>query len=361
MLNIVHDNLPLSNVWFAPKIPDHIGFSLQHNKPLPSFLHIHNDLTFHSSADGLDSFIYPIVMADSYIQVRSLIMNHNPFGFWAHVSDSVIKGLREKRGWIIIDICSEPITNHDFDNVLNALSDSSLFPNDRVLLNTASPDFVDNIRVFDHPSWLEMGCYITEFQNGFRPCYCHQENIKRLDPYPHKRLLLLNNHIDYTAARLFANYASKFPDSFLDSSDTIPGKNDLLLPNALYATDLNVVLEAYTDSDTIEYAFMTEKIFRNIKYKKPFVVVGQQHTLSAFRKLGYKTFHTLFDESYDTYNNTRQRCTEVMKLLEWLRLLSDDNWGELLANCQPILDHNYDNLMSRINQTNAWLENLKNL
>ena len=55
------------------------------------------------------------------------------------MSDSVIKGLREKRGWIIIEICMEPISQTDFDSVIDALSDSSTFPNDRILINITSP------------------------------------------------------------------------------------------------------------------------------------------------------------------------------------------------------------------------------
>ena len=338
MLNIVHDNLPRSNVWFAPKIYE-VAFSFRHNKPLPWFLHLHDNLTFHSSADGLASFIYPVVMHEPYIQVRSIIANHNPIGgFWSFVSDDVIQGLREKRGSIIIDIFSEPITDWDFNNLIYALSDSSQFPNDRILLNTTSSHFAKHERVFNYPSFLEMGCLASELngtRNKHSPCVCQPFRYMELK-YPHKRFLLLNNHMDYPVAQAFAKYASENRECFLDSSSEALGEPDkdksVRLPQALYATDFNVVLEAYVDNDKVEYPFITEKTYRNIKYKKPFVIMGNQYSLVAFRKLGYKTFHPLIDESYDELTNTKYRCKAVLKELERLKSMSNDEWSDFIDN-----------------------------
>ena len=89
--------------------------------------------------------------------------------------------------------------------------------------------------------------------------------------------------------------------------------------------------------------------------------MGQQHTLAALRKLGYKTFHPLIDESYDNIKDTKERITTIFRQLEKLRQMSDSEFANLLSKCKPILEHNYNNLMSRINQTNDWLEGLKYL
>ena len=359
MLNIVHDNLPHLNVWFEPKTRNR-DLCTYHNKPLPWFLHRVDNLTFHSSAEGLDSFIYPIVMHEPYIQARSLISNHNDFGFWSFVSDSVIEGLREKRGWIIIDLVSEPIVEYDFECVLKSLSDCSEFPNDRILINTVNPHFVDNERVFCFPSFLERGCVVNQFQETPEPCPCKPITGKDVS-YPHKRFLLLNNHIDFDAANILAKFASVYPASFLDSSSTVSGHTDLRLPQAIHATDFNVVVEAYTDNDMIEYPFLTEKIYRNIRYKKPFIVMGQQYTLASFHKLGYKTFHPLIDEHYDKIATSSDRVKAVMTEITKLIALPDGHFDYFVTECEPILEHNYNNLMSRINQTNDWLEGLKHL
>ena len=77
MLNIVHDNPPNLNVWPYTKIYLH-SFCPRYNEQLPKFLHLIDNLSFHSSADGLDNFIYPVVMLEPYILARSLIANYNP-------------------------------------------------------------------------------------------------------------------------------------------------------------------------------------------------------------------------------------------------------------------------------------------
>ena len=363
MLNIVHDNLPHGNVWFPQKIYE-VAFSFRHNKPLPFFFHLYVNLTFHTSADGLDSFIYPIVMADPYIQCRLLVMNSNPFGFWSHVSDSVIQGLREKRGWIIIDLYSEPITQRDFIPLIEALSDSSQFPNDRILLNITSPHFTDNKQVFCHPSFLEMGCYVQQIQKSYGPCLCTC-GFEPEAHYPRKRFLLLNNHMDYPVAQVFAKYAKTHPTSFLDSSNDTYGSTEssstfVHMPQALYENDFNVVLEGYVDNDEIEYPFITEKTYRNFRCKKPFILMGNRYSYKVLLSLGYKTFHPLINESFDTYE-TRDRCKVVLNELENLRTKTDAQWDSFLRECEPIVEHNYNNLLSRIKQTKAWLEGLKDL
>jgi len=354
MLNIVLDTSEVSNVWYTRKPPNKGWFM----KKLPTFLH-DIDITIHNSADNLDTFIYPVLMHEPYIQVRSLIQNYSHFGFWSLVPDSVIQGLREKRGWIIIDLYSEPIVKSDFQDLIRSLSEPSEYPNDRILLNTVVPQFVDNKKVFDFPSYLELSCYVNHIEFCYGACPgCFPSANKDLE-YPHKRFLLLNNHIDYHLATLLAKYASEHPNSFLDSSNTILGKTALTLPQALYATDINVVPEAYVNFDIIDYPFITEKTFRNVKYKKPFIVMGQQHLLASFRELGYKTFHPLIDESYDEVDSERERFVRVVGELERLRQMRDTKFNNLLQQCQPIVEHNYNNLITRMNQTKPWLVGLK--
>lgn len=383
MLNIVLDNLNTSNVWFPKKPNCFPWFSKSlvseprsstskfqqpdHKVTLPILLYCMENFSIHNSANQLDTFIYPVSMPEPYIQVRSLIANQNAYGFWSHVSDSVIEALKEKRGWIIIDLHSEPLGQSDFDDMLVALSDTSVFPNDRILINVTSPHFADNKRVFCYPSHLELGCIMHELYpnlNIINPCPCHPKNLKKLD-YLHKRFLLLSSHRDLPINAILDKYASKYPNLFLDSANNLENtffsSRFLLLPNALYATDFNIAIEAYLENNVVEYPFLTEKTLRNIKYKKPFILLGQQSTLAALHKLGYKTFHPFVDESYDEIKDTELRCATVLRELNRLRKMNDTEWSNFLNNCKPIVEHNYNNLLRRVNQTRAWLEELKNL
>ena len=64
---------------------------------------------------------------------------------------------------------------------------------------------------------------------------------------------------------------------------------------------------------------------------------------------------------YDSIKHTKDRCKAVLTELERLKTMSDDEWDSLLRMCKPILEHNYNNLLRRIKQTNDWLEGLKDL
>ena len=45
--------------------------------------------------------------------------------------------------------------------------------------------------------------------------------------------------------------------------------------------------------------FITEKTYKPIYTGHPFIIWGNPGTLTYLRSIGYKTFPTLFDESYD--------------------------------------------------------------
>ena len=60
--------------------------------------------------------------------------------------------------------------------------------------------------------------------------------------------------------------------------------------------------------------FITEKIWRSIYYKRPFLVIGNKHTLKVLQELGFKTFNNiLFDESYDEIDDWQIRTYSVLE------------------------------------------------
>lgn len=64
---------------------------------------------------------------------------------------------------------------------------------------------------------------------------------------------------------------------------------------------VEIVNETYYFED--DQCHMTEKIFKSILMKKPFVVNSTKGFLKELRKLGFKTFSSIIDESYDNADN----------------------------------------------------------
>ena len=60
--------------------------------------------------------------------------------------------------------------------------------------------------------------------------------------------------------------------------------------------------------------FFTEKLWRSIFYKRPFLLIGDYKALDQLKKIGFKTFENiLFDESYDNIFDPEQRVDAVLE------------------------------------------------
>lgn len=87
--------------------------------------------------------------------------------------------------------------------------------------------------------------------------------------------------------------------------------------------------------------FVTEKTYKPIIMKHPFVIAALPNFLSSLRELGLKTFHPFILEDYDNeiddYNRLKMITAEVKRLSKF----TDAEWLEWLSNIQPIVEHNY--------------------
>lgn len=100
------------------------------------------------------------------------------------------------------------------------------------------------------------------------------------------------------------------------------------------------------DIEFYESIFITEKTYRPIYFKHPFIMLGVKGTLAGLRKYGFKTFSPYFDESYDDIDDPVLRFE--MALIEVKRLCSlpDDEWLTIQRELLPVLEYNYNLITS---------------
>ena len=84
---------------------------------------------------------------------------------------------------------------------------------------------------------------------------------------------------------------------------------------------------------------LTEKTFKPIVLKHPFILVSNRGSLEYLRKYGFETFSSVWDESYDTLPDD-QRIGAIGNLLEELEHSNCREW--LSEQCAPIVEHNYN-------------------
>lgn len=92
--------------------------------------------------------------------------------------------------------------------------------------------------------------------------------------------------------------------------------------------------------------FLTEKTYRAIAYRHPFIMASRPHTLTALKDMGYKTFEPYIDESYDSIEDDYERLNCILELVTTLCQKDDTFWIKFYKDTRHIVDHNFQMLRS---------------
>lgn len=86
---------------------------------------------------------------------------------------------------------------------------------------------------------------------------------------------------------------------------------------------------------------LTEKIFKPIVLRMPFILAGCAHNLEYLRSYGFKTFSAYWDESYDSIEDPIERLQAITGVLKTISNMSATEQKTMLLDMEPILEHNY--------------------
>ena len=93
--------------------------------------------------------------------------------------------------------------------------------------------------------------------------------------------------------------------------------------------------------DWEDSAFLSEKTFKAILFKHPFILVATPNTLKYLKALGYKTFSPVIDESYDSIEDNTLRMIAIVKEINRLCKLKGPALEDYLNYCREICDYNF--------------------
>ena len=113
---------------------------------------------------------------------------------------------------------------------------------------------------------------------------------------------------------------------------------------------INVVLETHVEHN-INGVLLTEKIFKPIVVKKPFIVYGQHNILQSLREQGFRTFDGIINESYDLIVDSNKRRLAIVQELVRINQLFDNKFHELVEQCKEICEYNYNVYLNYKNRT----------
>ena len=114
-----------------------------------------------------------------------------------------------------------------------------------------------------------------------------------------------------------------------------------IIPIDIYnRTAYSLVCETNFDN---EFVFMTEKTVKPILSRRLFITLGNRYHLAALRRLGFRTFDSIIDESYDSIENPTSRHTAAMEQLKWL---CGQDQSKVIESCRDIVNYNFDLMYS---------------
>ena len=181
-------------------------------------------------------------------------------------------------------------------------------------------------------------------------------------------LLKKNNLLNSCLVNLFDEYKSSFLNSgtqdidvwFKDNNcttDEIEGHfaSQYISKHIYENTWISVVAESQHSN---EFFFPTEKTGKALFAKRPFIVLSGQYYLRTLRSLGFRTFNSVIDESYDDIEDYTQRTYAAFESYKKLMQMDQNVVREQLSN---VLEHNHKLLCDkkRLNKdAQSMLENL---
>lgn len=141
----------------------------------------------------------------------------------------------------------------------------------------------------------------------------------------------------------FDNFSEILP-LHVDSSNFVTyfafDSNQRMLKKYFNQTYFSLVNETFFDSNNVR--FLTEKIYKPIMHKHPFILVSTPHSLDLLKEQGYKTFDKVIDERYDTIMDDTKRLYAIIDQVERLCNLSELELQKFCEYCLPIVEHNYN-------------------
>jgi hypothetical protein len=153
-------------------------------------------------------------------------------------------------------------------------------------------------------------------------------------------------------------------------------KNNTYFQNSFYENDLckstskqDLVYDfsfvkksfVYVITETVAdypHVYFSEKTWKAILFKSPFMIVGAKDSLRKLQEFGFKTFSEFWDESYDQYTHAADRIDQIIKNLLVLKKLSKEDIDKMYKSMLPIIEYNQLHLKEFYKLQLTQIENL---
>lgn len=117
--------------------------------------------------------------------------------------------------------------------------------------------------------------------------------------------------------------------------DISAGRSQIMPLDIYRQTCYSLVCE--TQAENLTHSFFTEKVAKPMLAGRPFIVLADKYYLSRLRQLGFQTFDSVIDESYDCELDAKIRWQMALQQVQWL---SKQDSYEIYQKLAPVLRYN---------------------
>ncbi len=334
------------------------------------------------SYDGVEEYVYEN-FSDNIEEILDKIQSATNVFFFidfmiTQLPEKVLDVLREKVKTNKIFFCChyEPFTVLSFDYLTKHILSKDI-DSDKCWFISA------NARVFDTANKpYNLNVAFIDFFSGYHVYGCRDVNVVSSNPD-------LISKKDYLCLNLKSRPARKFFIDLLTQYNvykngyisyggrTIEGKvldretlvsygNDqVLLPSFFDISSwtknvcFEIVMEEVNFSNKFskdeEFVLLSEKIYRAIQHKLPFMVYSKVDYLKYLRALGFQTFDKLFDESYDDIEDWQLRGRMIANQVKRFCQKTDTEKNQWVEQAKEITEFNYNHLLKDENLCRLFL------
>jgi hypothetical protein len=149
-------------------------------------------------------------------------------------------------------------------------------------------------------------------------------------------------------------------ETLVIDSEHVLGSASADIPRCANDSFWHIVTETVFYYDKLH---LTEKIFKPIVMKQPFMLLGAPGNLAYLKRYGFKTFEGIIDESYDLIQDNDQRIEAVVTQLAWYCSLSTEEKRAVIEAIAPIVEYNFHHFYGEFKHiiTRELLDNTKTL
>jgi len=141
-------------------------------------------------------------------------------------------------------------------------------------------------------------------------------------------------------------------------NEQVPGWASADIPRCINDSLWHIVTETVFYYDKLH---LTEKIFKPIAIKQPFMLIAAPGNLAYLKSYGFKTFDCVIDESYDQIQDPDARIDAVVDQLKWYCALPLDKKQEIIVKIESIVEYNFHHFYGEFKHiiTSELLDNTK--